>query len=363
MHRNKSRQGWVLAFVALFAPFVANVARAGAAEYLLPLNGDTVIGTVTTAVAEHEDTLLDIGRRHGVGYEEIIAANPGVDPWLPGAGTEIVIPGRFVLPSVPWEGIVVNLPEHRLYYFPPQVAGQPRVVRTYPISTGKMDWNTPLGVTRVVSKQERPTWHPPESVRLDHERKGTPLPKVVPPGPDNPLGEYALRLAIPSGAYLIHGTNRPVGVGMQVTAGCIRMFPEDIAEFFTMVPVNTKVNLIDHTTKVGWSRGTLYLERQAPLEGTKDPTHLDPAELDLAVRAAVSGLDVQVDWDIARTVFSQMSGVPVRIGTRNFARRAPPVPAGEASPSFAQDDPDPVTTEALSVVVAHDDDDEERGGE
>jgi L,D-transpeptidase ErfK/SrfK len=157
MHRSNGSRGLVPVLVALVAPLVAGEAGAGAAEYLLPTNGDNVIGVVTTAVAEHEDTLLDIGRRYGVGYEEIIAANPGIDPWLPGAGTEVVIPGRFVLPDAPREGIVVNLPEHRLYYFPPAQPGQPRVVRTYPISTGKMDWKTPLGATKVVSKQERPT--------------------------------------------------------------------------------------------------------------------------------------------------------------------------------------------------------------
>jgi L,D-transpeptidase ErfK/SrfK len=331
MHRSNGSRGLVPVLVALVAPLVASEAGAGAAEYLLPTNGDNVIGVVTTAVAEHEDTLLDIGRRHGVGYEEIIAANPGIDPWLPGAGTEVVIPGRFLLPDAPREGIVVNLPEHRLYYFPPAQPGQPRVVRTYPISTGKMDWKTPLGVTKVVSKQERPNWNPPESVRLEHIAKGDPLPKVVPPGPDNPLGEYAMRLAIPSGAYLIHGTNRPAGVGMQVTHGCIRMFPEDIAEFFTMVPVSTKVNLIDQTTKVGWSRGTLYVERQAPLEGTQDPTHLDPAELARAVASATAGTPVQLDWVTARQAFQQMSGVPVRIGMRDYARPVtdPPAPAAE----------------------------------
>lgn len=320
MHRNKGGPSRVRALVALFAPLVAFTAWAGPAEYLLPTNGDTVIGTLTTAVAEHEDTLLDIGRRYGVGYEEIIAANPGVDPWLPGEGTEVVIPGRFVLPNAPWDGVVVNLPEHRLYYFPPAPAGQPRVVRTYPISTAKMDWKTPLGVTRIVSKEERPNWYPPESVRLEHIAKGDPLPSVVPPGPDNPLGEYKMRLAIPNGAYLIHGTNRPAGVGMQVTHGCIRMFPEDIAAFFAIVPINTRVNLIDQTTKVGWSRGTLYLERQAPLEGTADPTHMEPTELDRVVAAATAGMDVQVDWDVAREAFRQMTGVPVRIAVRNFTR-------------------------------------------
>jgi L,D-transpeptidase ErfK/SrfK len=318
MHPSNGHRSLALSFVALAALLVANGARAGGAEYLLPLNGDNVIGVVTTAVAEHEDTLLDIGRRYGVGYEEIIAANPGIDPWLPGAGTEVLLPTRYVLPDAPREGIVVNLPEHRLYYYPPARAGQPRVVRTYPISTGKMDWKTPLGITRVVSKQERPTWHPPESVRQDHLRKGTPLPKVVPPGPDNPLGEYALRLGIPSGAYLIHGTNRPVGVGMQVTAGCIRMFPEDIAEFFTLVPVNTQVNLVDQATKVGWSRGVLYVERHAPLEGNTEPSHFDPAELARLVAAATAELETRVDWPTARTAFEQASGVPVPAGNRVF---------------------------------------------
>jgi L,D-transpeptidase ErfK/SrfK len=323
MHRTNGRRGLALALVALTTLFGANPARAGGAEYLLPLNGDNVIGVVTTAVAEHEDTLLDIGRRYGVGYEEILAANPGIDPWLPGAGTEVLLPTRFVLPDAPREGIVVNLPEHRLYYFPPARPGEPRVVRTYPISTGKMDWKTPLGVTRIVAKQEKPNWHPPESVRLEHIEKGDPLPNVVPPGPDNPLGEYAMRLGIPKGSYLIHGTNRPAGVGMQVTHGCIRMYPEDIEEFFSLVPVKTQVNLVDQTTKVGWWRGQLFVERQAPLEGTGDPTHMDPAELAKMVTSATEGLAASVDWNVARGAFNQASGVPVRIGGRNFVPAAP----------------------------------------
>ena len=139
-----------------------------------------------------------------------------------------------------------------------------------------------------------------------------------------------MRLGIPSGAYLIHGTNRPAGVGMQVTHGCIRMFPEDIAEFYTMVPVKTQVNLVDQTTKVGWSRGTLFLERQAPLEGTQDPTHMDPAELDRAIAAATAGLDVTIDWDTARKAFQQATGVPVPIGRRNFSRPSVPAASAEA---------------------------------
>jgi L,D-transpeptidase ErfK/SrfK len=304
-----------------------------AEQFVLPQNGDTVLGHVNTTIARHEDTLLDIGRRYGVGYEEIIAANPGIDPWLPGDGTEILIPSRFILPDAPQEGVVVNLPEHRLYYFPPQKAGEPRVVRTYPISTAKMDWKTPLGVTRIVTKEHMPNWYPPESVRLEHEKRGDPLPKVVPPGPDNPLGEHKMRLAIPGGAYLIHGTNRPAGVGMQVTHGCIRMYPEDVAELFALVSINTKVNLIDQTTKVGWLRGTLYVERHGPLDGAKDPVHDDPAEMTRLIEAAVArSAQVEIDWNGAQQVFSQATGVPVALSTpvRRVAVDAGPMSSAAA---------------------------------
>ncbi len=300
-------------FAAAAALLVASVASS--AEYLLPANGDTVIGANSTAVAAREDTLFDVARRNGVGYEEILAANPGVDPWLPGEGTEILIPSRFILPDAPREGIVVNLPEHRLYYYPPAKKGEPRVVRTYPISVGKMDWKTPIGITKILSKQERPNWYPPESVLKEHEERGDPLPKVVPPGPDNPLGEYAMRLNIPGGAYLIHGTNKPAGVGMQVTHGCIRMYPENIAELFPLVPVNTKVNLIDQTNKVGWQRGTLYVERHAPLEGTDNPADMDPGQMTALINTAVAGHSVVIDWDGAQRAYLQATGVPVPLST------------------------------------------------
>jgi L,D-transpeptidase ErfK/SrfK len=294
----------------------------GGAEYVLPANGDNVVGVVTTAIAEHEDTLIEIGRRYGVGYEELISANPGIDPWLPGAGTEVLIPTRFILPDAPREGIVVNLPEHRLYYYPPAKTGQPKVVRTYPISTGKMDWKTPLGVTRIVSKQERPNWYPPASVREAHAARGEPpLPAVVPAGPDNPLGEHALRLGIPSGAYLIHGTNRPAGVGMQVTHGCIRLYPEDIAELFGLVPVNTKVNLVNQPSKVGWLRGTLYFERHPMLEGAGDPGPDALGALKQSVAFTAEGRPVEIDWDGVEHAFRVESGVPAPVSVPNEKRR------------------------------------------
>jgi len=321
--------GRVRGLAACAAWLVAAAAEAGGAQFLVPDSGDNVVGTVTTAIAQHEDTLLDIGRRFSVGYEEIIAANPGVDPWLPGEGTEVLIPSRFILPDAPREGIVVNLPEHRLYYYPPVQPGERQVVITYPISTGKMDWKTPIGVTRVVAKQEKPNWYPPASVLAEHEARGDPLPKVVPPGPDNPLGEHAMRLGIPSGAYLIHGTNRPAGVGMQVTHGCIRMFPEDIAELYGFVAVNTKVHLIDQPTKLGWMRGTLYMERSPLLEGGADP---GPEELDRLreyVEVITERRPVDVDWAGVEQAFRLQNGVPSPVST-------PKAPAARAASMHAR---------------------------
>jgi L,D-transpeptidase ErfK/SrfK len=280
------------------------------ATYLLPPAGETVLGETRNVLARHEDTLLDIGRRHGVGYEEIVAANPGVDPWLPGEGREVLIPSRYILPDAPREGIVISLAEHRLYYFPKPQAGEPDSVITYPISVGKMDWVTPLGETRIVDKRFKPIWYPPESVRKEHAAEGRPLPKAVPPGPDNPLGDYAMRLEIPGGAYLIHSTNRPAGVGMQVTHGCIRMYPEDIEVLFNAVPVKTPVRIVHQPYKMGWKDDDLFVEVHSPLAGQD----LDPLTLTGVTRllvAATQDLEsIAIDWAKAEQSFLHPTGVP-----------------------------------------------------
>ena len=322
---------------------LAGLTLAARAEvFPLPPEGDDVIGSVAVIESVAEDTFVDIARRHGLGYTELRRANPDVDPWLPGAGTRIVLPTRFVLPDAPRRGVVLNLPEYRLYYYPPAVDGKPRTVHTYPISIGRMDWETPLGSTRVTAKAERPTWYPPASIRAEHAADGDPLPGVVPPGPDNPLGDHALRLGLPG--YLIHGTNRPAGVGMRVTHGCIRMFPEDIAVLFGMLPVGTPVNIVNQPIKFGWEQGELFVEahevlaRVAPeASESTEPTESEaetvaeraPADAETTVAAAkddaltvmtrafvaaTASREAVADWAAMEAAVDEARGIPTAVG-------------------------------------------------
>jgi L,D-transpeptidase ErfK/SrfK len=243
------------------------VAPLGAETFVLPSGGGDVVGWAGETVARHEDTLADIARQFQVGHTEMRLANPEVDFWLPGEGTPVVLPTRFVLPQAERRGIVLNVPEMRMYYYPDRPRFGDPVVVTYPISIGRMDWNTPLGRTHVTAKVKDPSWTPPASIRKEAELAGDPLPRYVPPGPDNPLGAYALRLDLPG--YLIHSTNKPYGVGMRVTHGCVRMYPEDIERLFPEVRVGTPVNIVNQPVKVGWLRDTLFIEVHPPLE--EDP--------------------------------------------------------------------------------------------
>jgi L,D-transpeptidase ErfK/SrfK len=291
------------------------VQRAQAESFPLPPPGSDVIGEMRTATTGQHDTLLDVARANGLGYEEITNANPGVDVWLPGAGTTIVLPKMRLLPRAPREGIVINLPEHRLYWFPPTPAGEQPVVWTFPVSIGKMDWNTPLGVTRIVSKIKDPTWTPPPSVREEHARNGDILPAIVPAGPDNPLGRFAMRLGIPGGNYLIHGTNRPAGVGMQVTHGCMRLYPEDIERLFQMVSVNTPVMIVNQPYKWGWHGGQLLIEVHPPLQEdvVEPPTLTDLTRL---IVEATRSAPLAIDWGTAEQTWREARGVPAAVAAQ-----------------------------------------------
>ncbi|HEX6998488.1 MAG TPA: L,D-transpeptidase family protein [Gammaproteobacteria bacterium] len=302
-----------------FALWLAAAVPAGAAEYQL-VEGLEVIGEPRVIAARYEDTFVKLAREHNVGYEALRRANPDVDAWLPGEGTPIIIPSRLVLPRAPREGIVVNVAELRLYYFPDGPSGR---VFTYPISIGRMDWSTPLGVTTVTGKVRNPTWYPPESIRAEHAERGDPLPRVVPPGPDNPLGKHALRLGLPG--YLIHGTNRPAGVGMRVTHGCIRMFPEDIEALFAMVPVGTKVRIVNQPYKLGWGDDGLYLEAHPPLAEQVQKAEWAPAtELTRVYVAATQTRTVEVAWDVAERVLQEARGLPERVSIEPLTVSADP---------------------------------------
>jgi L,D-transpeptidase ErfK/SrfK len=284
---------------------------AQAAVYTLPPPGTDVIGQVKVVYATKDDTLLDIARRHSLGYDEIVHANPGLDRWAPGDGTPIVLPTRYILPDTPREGIVLNIAEMRLYYYPPVSTGAERVVYTFPVSIGRMDWKTPLGATKVVAKDIDPAWRPPASIKAEHAAEGDILPDVVPGGPDNPLGRYAMRLGVPG--YLIHSTNKPFGIGMRVTHGCVRMYPEDIEWLFGMVQVGTPVRLIDQPVKVGQMNGVLFLESHEPLEEDNIPIKVTLEQVQRAV-IAKTGPDMPgVDQAALEVAVEQISGIPVSI--------------------------------------------------
>lgn len=297
----------------VLAGLVLNATAAGANEYTIPSPADSLVGQVERVPARADDTLPDIARRYKVGYEEIRLANPGVDTWLPGKGTEVVVPTEYVLPDAPHEGIVVNVPEMRLYYYPRTRPGEPQRVFTYPISVGRGDWETPLVLTKVVRKDKNPAWRPPESIRAEHAANGDPLPKVVPPGPNNPLGDYALRLGV--SGYLIHGTNKPYGIGMRVTHGCIRLYPEDINALFHMVPVGTPVRIVNQPVKVGWRDGRLYIEVHPPFAeaGRDKPVNLTPlvnAVIEATGKPPSKNL---IDWDAVRAAARLTTGIPAEV--------------------------------------------------
>lgn len=298
------------------------LAAALAHAEVFPLGpGQDLVGTPAETRSSAEDTLAEIARRYHLGFDEIGAANPGVDMWLPGKGTLLRLPTQHILPNAPRVGIVVNLPEGRLYYFHDD-KGRGAVVETYPISVGQMDWNTPLGVTKIVRKEKMPTWYPPKSVRATHLKDGDVLPAAIPPGPKNPLGQYAMRLGIPGGAYLIHGTNNPIGVGMQITHGCIRLYPEDISVLFHEVPVGMTVRIVNQRIKTGWADGALYLEVHRPLDNAGSKDVEDMTALTRAIVEATGTRRVIIDWHAAERVFEQQRGEPTRISVDRWREPA-----------------------------------------
>lgn len=309
MHRWTRRCAAALAMAFVTVP-------AWAATYRLPAPGNDIVGAISIVNVAEGETLIDIARTHGLGYQELMDANPDLDPWLPPTGAEVVLPTRYVLPSAPRRGIIVNIAEMRLYYYPPpapNAAGdEAGVVLTFPIGIGEEGFSTPLGITRIIAKAEDPPWVVPASIRAEYARAGTPLPAVVPAGPDNPLGRHSLRLGWSS--YLIHGTNKAFGIGMRVSHGCIRMYPEHVERLFHMVPVSTPVWIIDQPNKLGREDGQLYLEAHAPITDAGAP----PADHVTPVVAAVEAIAATDDLEAARAavvrIAQRQSGLPEPVG-------------------------------------------------
>jgi L,D-transpeptidase ErfK/SrfK len=298
-------------FLVLCSLCCFSATTAGADTLILPPADLDLVGEIRYTQAQQQDTLLDIARANDLGRDEIVHANPDVDIWLPGEGTRILLPTRYILPAAPRRGLVLNVPEMRLYYYPEPRRGENRKLLTHPVSIGRMDWKSPLGITRIVAKQKNPPWRPPDSILEEARQKGTPLPEVVPAGPDNPLGRYALRLGLPG--YLIHSTNKPYGLGMRVTHGCIRMYPEDIEPLFAQIPLNTQVNLVDQPVKLGWLADTLFVEVHPPLEeDVERRNNLMRATLEL-IHTERQRKPFVLDGSALRQAVEQALGIPVPV--------------------------------------------------
>jgi L,D-transpeptidase ErfK/SrfK len=285
---------------------------AGAAP-VAPVKDGEVIGRVEVYVARYEDTIPRLAQRFGLGFVEVMAANPGIDPWLPGEGREVLLPSAHVLPDTPREGIVINLADLRLYHF--RKDGR---VTSVPVGIGRDYWQTPAIESSITLKRRNPTWTPPASIRAEKPD----LPAQIGPGPDNPLGDFAMNLGY--GSYVIHGTNKPLGVGRRVSHGCIRLYPEDIAALFEEVDTGTPVRIVDQEIKLGWSGGDLYLEAHP---GQKQADSIE-AGRSLLFSVDMPGMmarladtpgaaDVELDYDLIERTLRERRGIPVRISLRS----------------------------------------------
>ncbi|MEW8398603.1 MAG: L,D-transpeptidase family protein [Candidatus Thiodiazotropha sp.] len=294
-----------LNFLSTLLLVACSIGAARAVTFDLPPEGEDVVGQIFTLTTRYEETFSDIARIYDIGYRQMVAANPDVDPWLPGEGTEEDITQQYVLPPGPRKGLVINLAELRLYYFPED---RP-VVITYPIGIGREGWSTPTGETRVVGKKKDPSWTVPESILEEHEAEGDPLPPVVPPGPENPLGNRAIYLGM--NGYLLHGTNKPYGVGMRVSHGCIRLYPENVERFFEEIEIGVPVRIVDKPFKAGWLKGELYVQVHPPLAEYVEQRGHNYTELVDAVIGKLEEDERRPDWDQLYTIIEQKTGIPM----------------------------------------------------
>src|SRR5262245_3451332 len=314
---------WRMIMVVGWLAVVASSARAGRLEesdyfaktiptYRIPtptgggLAPVSVIREVQVYRIRKGDTLMDLARYYSLGYNEIVEANPGIDPWIPPVGATVLLPTEWVLPCCSYRGVIVNIPEMRIFYMRPAGDGT-TLVNTYPVGLGRDDWRTPQGKFVIQGKTVNPQWNIPASIREEHIRERGDDRTFIPGGaPDNPLGKYRLELSLPM--YRIHGTDIPWGVGMQVSHGCVRLYPEDIERLFPLVPIRTPGEFVYDTLKIGQRNGVLYAESHADIYGYK------PAAFrDAQAKLEALGLMSQIDREALLAGLSDSRGLPFRI--------------------------------------------------
>ena len=311
----RRQRAWLAAAVCASLVGLGVVSPVQAETFRLDNPGDSVVGFPFYFKARAKDTLLDIARQNNLGYADMRQANPKLDMWVPGDGAEVMVPALFVLPNVPRNGIVINRAEKRLYYYPPN---DPNQVRIYTISVGKDAMGTPLGNFKVIEKKKDPIWTPGPNVRASHAARGDILPAQVPPGPDNPLGRFAMRLSNPD--YLIHGTSMPWGLGMEVSGGCIRMYPEGVEELFGLVGLDTPVAIVDQPYKVGWRGDDLYLEVQTGEKSVRQDAR------SVIPEGVANAEGVAIDWEAVERAVKEDTGVPQVVGHRSQSGNGPYLP-------------------------------------
>lgn len=301
---------WLGCALVLMGIIMASTVEA--AVYPLPANGDNVIGSDRVATAKVTDTISTFAERYDVGYYSVLEANPNVSPFRLYNGIRLFVPSQFILPDAPREGIVINLAELRLYYYPP---GSNTVV-TYPIGIGRIGegWQTPTGQVPITEKIQDPVWRVPPSVVADMARRGKTIPETIPPGPENPLGAYMMRMGQTS--FLIHGTNRSDTVGRRTSAGCIHLYPEDIEALYNAIPLGTPVTVVNQPLKVGVLNGQLYLEAHSPLleQRAEYAGQYDTIARN-TLQNALGKQTANVDWTKVQLLTQIQTGVPAVIGT------------------------------------------------
>jgi len=285
--------------------------NAYAIKFKLPTNNDAVIGKLSTVYIKQEETFADLAERYDLGYLQLVASNPYVDPWVPKDNSEVILPRNFILPQGKREGVVINIAEYRMYFFPKNSL----YVYTYPIGIGREGWESPISETLITRIEHNPSWYPPQSIIDEHLAKyGEQLPKVVEPGPNNPLGPVKLSLKLPG--YLIHGSNKEFGVGMRVSHGCFRMFNHNVLELAKMIKPGTKVRIIKERFKFGRSNNKLYLEAHPPLEDDMSDENVNHySNVVTMLRNLPHKDNIKVDWDVLAEVVAAEEGIPTEVAT------------------------------------------------